>query len=156
MIYEPMVCPAQNVHISCIKISTISKRTKSSFHLSLVTRSTIECIQNEFQAYGTFDTNCASILRQGLHYLQTDWIELWLEPHHIRVSLGVSKTISSLWYIRHKSNTYLTLTLTLSPNGPDWDSTWPKSPTSSSGCVQNDLWACGTFGAKQAPILRQD
>jgi hypothetical protein len=37
MISEPMVRSAQTVHLSCIKVSTISKRTKSSFHLSLVT-----------------------------------------------------------------------------------------------------------------------
>ena len=33
---EPMLCSTQTVHLSCIKISTISKRTEMSFHLSLV------------------------------------------------------------------------------------------------------------------------
>jgi hypothetical protein len=37
MIYERMVHSAQSVHLSCVKISTISKWTKSIFHLSLVT-----------------------------------------------------------------------------------------------------------------------
>ena len=36
-ISEPMVCSTQTVHLSCIKIITISKWTKMSFHLSLVT-----------------------------------------------------------------------------------------------------------------------
>jgi hypothetical protein len=36
-IFEPKVCSAKTMHISCVKISTISKRTESSFHLSLVT-----------------------------------------------------------------------------------------------------------------------
>jgi hypothetical protein len=40
-ISEPMVCSAQTVHLSCVKISTIFKRARTSFHLSLVTRSTI-------------------------------------------------------------------------------------------------------------------
>jgi hypothetical protein len=31
-----MVRSAQTVHISCVKISTISKRTEASYHLSLV------------------------------------------------------------------------------------------------------------------------
>jgi hypothetical protein len=123
---------------------------------ALSPRSTIECIQNEFQAYGTFGVNCASILRQGLHYLQTDWIELWLEPRHIRVSLGASKTISSLWYVRRKSSSFLTSTLTQSPNGPNRDSTWPKSPSSYLRCVQNGFWPCGIFGTKRAPILHQN
>jgi hypothetical protein len=32
-----MVCSAQTVHLSCVKISTISKQTEMSFHLSLIT-----------------------------------------------------------------------------------------------------------------------
>jgi hypothetical protein len=43
-----------------------------------------------------------------------------------------------------------------SPNRLKWDSTWPTSPRSSIGCVQNDLRAYGMFGANHAPILRQD
>jgi hypothetical protein len=41
-------------------------------------------------------------------------------------------------------------------NGPKWDSTWPMSPSSSIGCIKNDLWANGMFGANPAPILNQD
>jgi hypothetical protein len=37
MISEPMVCLAQTMHLSCVKFSTISKQTKTSIHLSLVT-----------------------------------------------------------------------------------------------------------------------
>jgi hypothetical protein len=37
MISMPMVRSAQTVHLSCSKFSTISKRTESSLHLSLVT-----------------------------------------------------------------------------------------------------------------------
>jgi hypothetical protein len=37
MISEPMVRSAQTTQLSCVKISTISKRTQMSFHLSLVT-----------------------------------------------------------------------------------------------------------------------
>jgi hypothetical protein len=37
MIYEPVVHSTQTVHLSCFKASTVSKRTKSSFHLSLIT-----------------------------------------------------------------------------------------------------------------------
>jgi hypothetical protein len=31
----------------------------------------------------------------------------------------------------------------------------PMSPSNSIVCVQNDLWACGTFGTNSAPILHQ-
>jgi hypothetical protein len=66
------------------------------------------------------------------------------------------KWFLSLWFVWRKPCTYLALTLILSPNAPNRDSTWPKSPSSYIGCVQNDFWACRTFGAKRAPILRQD
>jgi organic hydroperoxide reductase OsmC/OhrA len=37
-ISKPMVRSAQTVHLSCVKISTISKQTEMSFHLSFVTK----------------------------------------------------------------------------------------------------------------------
>jgi hypothetical protein len=37
MLSKPMVCSAQTVHLSYVNISAISKRTESSFHMSLVT-----------------------------------------------------------------------------------------------------------------------
>ena len=37
IISEPMVRSAQTAHLSCVKISTFSTRTETSFHLSLVT-----------------------------------------------------------------------------------------------------------------------
>jgi hypothetical protein len=37
MISEPMVCSAHTVHLPCVKFSTISKWSKMSFQLSLVT-----------------------------------------------------------------------------------------------------------------------
>jgi hypothetical protein len=61
-----------------------------------------------------------------------------------------------IWYVCCKLWIYLAPILTLSPNGPKWDSTWPTSPRSSIGCVQNNFWAYGTFGANRAPILNQD
>jgi hypothetical protein len=37
IISEPMICSTQSVHLLCVKISSMSKHTESSFHLSLVT-----------------------------------------------------------------------------------------------------------------------
>jgi hypothetical protein len=59
-ISEPLVHSAQTMHLSCIKISCISKQTKTSLHLSLVTY--------EYHlvrlAYGMFSANQAIILLQ--------------------------------------------------------------------------------------------
>ena len=163
MISEPMVRSAQPVHLSCDKITTISKWTATSFHLSLVTyeyhqvrpkrflslwyvwrkpytnlapilalspnrpkedstwpmspMSSIGCVQNYFGAYGTFGANRALILREDEHYLQTDRNELPLEPPHLGVPSGASKTISELWYVCHKPCNNIAPTLTKSPNG---------------------------------------
>jgi hypothetical protein len=46
-----------------------------------------------FWACGMFGSNRAPILCQDLHCLETDQIELLLEPHHLGVPLGASKTI---------------------------------------------------------------
>jgi hypothetical protein len=61
-----------------------------------------------------------------------------------------------LWYIWCKLWIYLALRLTLSPNRPKHDSTWPTLPRSSIRCVHNDFRAYGTFGTNRAPVLNQD
>jgi hypothetical protein len=98
MIAEPMVQSAQTMHLSCVKISTVSKRTETSFHFSLITS---EC-----------------------HRVHPKWL-------------------LSMWHIWCKPCTYLalTLTLTLFPNRPKWDLTWPTSSRGSIGCVQSDFCA---------------
>ena len=64
-ISEPMVRSAQTVHLTSVKVSTISKQTENELPLEPPSpRSTIRCVQNDFRAYGTFDANRAPILRQ--------------------------------------------------------------------------------------------
>jgi hypothetical protein len=106
-IYEAVLRSAQFVHLSCFKISTISERTKPSFHLGLVTK----------------------------------------EYHQV-----CRKRFLSLRYVWHKLCTYLATTVTLSTNGPKWDSTWPMSHSSSILYVQNNYRASSTFNANHAPI----
>jgi hypothetical protein len=108
MIFEPMVRSAQTMQQSCVKNTTISKRTETSIHLSLVTQ----------------------------------------EYHRVH-----SKRFLRLWYVWRKPCSYHALILTLSLNGPKWDSTWPTSPRCSIRCVQNDFWACGMFSAKTCTYL---
>jgi hypothetical protein len=65
------------------------------------------------------------------------------------------KWFSSLWYVQWKPCTYLASRLALSPNGSEWASTWASSSRSTIGCVENDFWAYGMFGADRAPILHR-
>jgi hypothetical protein len=106
-----MVHLVQIVHLSCTENNTVSKRTETSFHLSLVTQ----------------------------------------EYHLVH-----PKQFHCLWYVWRKSCTYDAPKLTLSPKGLKQDSTWPTSPMSSNGCVQNGFWGYGTFGAYCGPILHRD
>jgi hypothetical protein len=75
--------------------------------------------------------------------------DLSLEPCHLGVPSGASKTIFWIWwYVWRKPCTYLAPTLTLSPKRKKWGHTWPTSPRSSIGCVQNDVRAYVTFDTK--------
>jgi hypothetical protein len=80
--------------------------------------------------------------------------ELPLKPCHQGVPSGASNL--RLWYVRCKPCSYLAQTITLSLYGLQRDFTWLTSPRSSIGCVQNDFWAYGMFGANHATILHQD
>jgi hypothetical protein len=151
-----MVCLAQTVHLSCTDTTLSSNRPKQDFTWPTSYRSTIWCIQNDFWAYGMFGTNRAPILRQDLHYLETDWNKPPLEPCHLGVPSVVSKTISEPMVHLVQTMHLSSLIVTLSPNELKQDSTWPTSLRSSIRCVQNDFWACNMFGANHTPILRQD
>jgi hypothetical protein len=49
------------------------------------------------------------------------------------------KRYPSLWYVRHKSCTYLEPRLAQSPNGPKWAFIWTSSPRGTIGYIQNDF-----------------
>jgi hypothetical protein len=65
------------------------------------------------------------------------------------------KRFLSLCYVRREPCTYLASKLALSPNEPKQAFSWALSPSSTIGCVQNNLWAYGMFGANCAPILHR-
>jgi hypothetical protein len=92
MISEPMVHTSQTVHLYCIDSNTVSRRTETRFHMTHSPRSSIGCVQHDFRANGTFNTNRAPFLRQDYHYLQTDSNKLPLEPHHLGVPSGACNT----------------------------------------------------------------
>jgi hypothetical protein len=102
-----MVHSAQTVHLSCVKISTISKWTESSFHLSLAPRSTIRGVQNDFEPMvrlaqivhlSYIDTNIVS--KQSKMTLHTTHVTL--DFHRMR-----PKWFLSLCYVWRKSSTYV-------------------------------------------------
>jgi hypothetical protein len=135
MISKPMVRSMQTLHLSCIKIRTISKELNQASTWASSPRSTIGCIQNDFWAYDMFSTNYAPILHV------TNSISKWtkmrfhmthvtLEFHRVR-----PKRLLRLWYVRHKPCTYLASRLALSLNGLNRASTWALSPSGASKMI---------------------
>jgi hypothetical protein len=50
MIFEPMVCSSQTMHLSCIENNTISKWNETSLHFTHVTYEYLRCAQSHFDA----------------------------------------------------------------------------------------------------------
>ena len=120
-ISDPTECLAQTVHLSCVKISTTSKRTETSFRLSLITYEyhwshpkrflslwytrrqlctylapTRTLSPNEPKRDSTLPTSPCSSIAPILHrhWLPTDQNETPHDPRHQGVPSGVSKMIS--------------------------------------------------------------
>jgi hypothetical protein len=127
IISEPMVCLAQTVHLSCVKISTISKRNEMSIHLCLVTLEYHRVHPKWFLSlWYVWHKPCTYLALTQTMYPNGPKRDS-TDPRHLGVPSGASKTFLSLWYVWHKGFTYLALTLILSPNRPKWYSTWPMS-----------------------------
>jgi hypothetical protein len=105
-IFEPMVCSAQTLHLSCVKISTISKHTESGSTWTSSPSSTIECAQNNSLAYRTFGANRVPILHRHLQCLQTYQNEIPHDPCNLGVPSGASKMISKTM-VRTVQNVHL-------------------------------------------------
>jgi hypothetical protein len=193
MMFEPMVRSMQNVHLSWVKNSPISKWTELNFHLSLVTyhrvwpkwflcwwyvwskpctnlaptlilspkrikwdstwptspRSSIGCVKNDFRAMvHSMQTVHPLASRLALCLKGSKWASTWASSP----SGAIGCVQNDLWAYGTSSAKHA---LTLSPNGKKWDSSWPTSPRSSIECVQTDVWAYGMFDTNCATILRQ-
>jgi hypothetical protein len=155
IIFEPVVSSTQTMDLYCVKISTFSKRTESSFHLSLVPYANDRMRPNLFLSLWY-------IWRKPWTYLaptltQSPSGPKWDStlPTSPRCSIKCVQNILLLWYVRRKLCTYLASRLALPPNGQKQASTWASSPRSTIDCAQNDFWANGTFNTNRAPILRR-
>jgi hypothetical protein len=156
MISELTVHWVQTVHLSWMKISTVSKRTETSFHLSLDTQEYHPAHPKQFLSLWYVWCKPCTYHAPKLTLSPKGPNEIPHDPCHLGVPLSASKRFLWLWYVWCKLWIYLAPRLTLSLNGRKWDSTWPTTPRSSIEFVQNDFRAYGTFGANCAPILNQD
>ena len=155
-ISEPMVRLAQTMHLSCTAANTVSKQKREipldPRHLGVPSGASKTISDIMVCSVQTVQLSCVKIstiskqTETSFHWRLVTKEHHWLRP----------KWFLSLSHIWRKPCTYLALTLTLFPNRPKQDSTWPTSPRSSIGCIWNNFRAYGTFGANREPILRQD
>jgi hypothetical protein len=114
----------------CIWASSPRCTTSSVF--KMISEPTVRLAQTVHLSY--IETNTVSKRNETNFHLS-----LVTQAHHP----VHPKQFPSLWYVWRKPGTYHAPKLTVSSKGPKGDSTWPTSPRSSIGCVQNDfmrLW----------------
>jgi hypothetical protein len=137
MIFESMVHLAHTVHLSCTNTNTIFKRKEERFHMTHVTQ--------EIHPHPKWFLSLWYVRCKPCTYLAS---RLALSPNgpSFHLSLITSEyhrvrrnQFLCRWYVWRKLCIYRAPTLTLSLNRKKWDSTWPTSPRSSIGCVQNDF-----------------
>jgi hypothetical protein len=140
-ISKAVVCSAETVHLSCVKISTISNELTQASTWASSPRSTIVCVQNDFRAYCMVSTIHAPILHRHQHYLQMDQNEILHDPCHLGVPSGASKAISKN-LVRSSQTMHLScVKISTISNELNQASTWALSPRSTIGCIENDFWA---------------
>jgi hypothetical protein len=123
IIYEPVVRSMQTVHLSCVKISTISNELNQASTCASAPRSTIGCVKMIYET-----TLC---LEQTVYLSCTDTntISKWtiMRFHVTHVTLEFyrvhPKQFLWLWYVRRKPCTYLASRLALSLNELNQEST---------------------------------
>jgi hypothetical protein len=135
-----MVRLAQTLHLSCVKISTISKQTKSSFHLSLVTLEYHQvCPKWLLSLWYVWRKPCSNLV-STLALSPNGPKQNSIRPTSPRSSIGcVQNDFLSLQHVRHKPEIHVASRFALSPNRMNQASTWALSPRSTIAGVQNDF-----------------
>ena len=152
-----MVRLAQTMHLSCVEVNTISKRTETSFPLHL-------CHLGYHQLHPNWFLILWHIWCKGYTYLasrltlspnSTKWAHTW--PTSPRSSIECAqKQLQSRLHVHIKPCIYLASRLIRSPNGLKRASTSSTSCRSTIRSIVTDLWAYGAFSANRASILCRD
>jgi hypothetical protein len=141
MIYEPLVCLAQTIHLSCTDTNTISKWKEEIFHMNHVTQEFYRVRPKWFLIpwYVRHKpcTYLASRLALSPNEPSFHLSVVTSEDHQVRPKQFISR-----WYVWCKLCTYLAMTLRLSPNGKKWDFTCPShlgGPSSTSKMISKPM-----------------
>jgi hypothetical protein len=136
-----MVHLVQTVHLSCIGTNCLQTERNENRHdpcqLAVplgASKIIFEPVVRLAETVHLSSTKITTISKRTQRSFQLSLITK--EYHRVR-----PQWFQSLWYVWGKPCTCIALTITVSPNRPKRDSTWPTSPRSSMGCIQNDFWA---------------
>jgi hypothetical protein len=88
-----MVCLVQIVHHSCVDTNTVSKETKTRFHTTHVTYECHRVRPKLFMSLWYVQYKLCTYLASTLALSPNRPNRAPLDPHHLGVPLGVSKTI---------------------------------------------------------------
>jgi hypothetical protein len=134
MISEPLVRSTKTVHLFCVKISTIlngSNRASTwAFHLGVASGASktisepILCSKQQCSYLASRLALSLKRIESSFHFSLITYKYHWVRP----------KWFLRVRYVWCKLCACLAPILTLSVNGPKWDSTWPTSP--------RVLWVC--------------
>ena len=136
MISEPMVHSAQTVHLTYVKVSTISKQTENELplepcHRGVPTGASEVIFEPMVRSTQTMHLSCVKIstiykrTETSLHLSLVSY-----EYHRVR-----PKRFLSLWYVWRKPCTYLASRLAQSQNRPKRACTSASSPKNTIRCV---------------------
>ena len=152
-----MVRSMQTVQLSCIKISTISKQTKSSLHLSLFNyeyhRVRLKWFLSLWRIRSKLCTYLLPKLTLSLNEPKQD--SIW----HTSSRSYIRCVLIDFWAYRMfhaKPCIYLASRFALSPNRPKRAFTWALWPRSTIMCIQNGFLSFGALGANRLPILHRN
>jgi hypothetical protein len=153
-------CPWYIRHKPCTyhapRLTLYPNRPKWAFTWPTPPRSTIECVQNDFWAYGTFGANRAPNLCLDLHHLQMDRNKLPLDPCHLGVSSGVPKMISMPVVLLMQTMCLSCVKINTISKQTKIRFPLTHVTRSTIGIAQNDFHTRCTLGANHTPILRRD
>jgi hypothetical protein len=148
---------AQTVHLSCVEIKTIFKQTEMSLHLTDVTLEYHRVCLKWFSEPMVRSTQTVHLSCIKINTI-SKWLETSFQFTHVTQEFHrvCPKRLPCPLCVWRKPCTYMTPTLTLSPNRLKRVPLDPSHVGVPPRAAQNDFRAYGMFGANRAPILCRD
>jgi hypothetical protein len=131
----PLVCSVQTVHLSCTDTNTISKWSKTRFHMAHVTYEYHRVLLKLFMSLWYVQCKPCTYLASMLALFPNGPNRAPPDHHHLGVPSGVSKTIYEPM-LRSVPTVHLScIKMSIVSKRTEQSSTRPSSPRSTTGCI---------------------